>query len=176
MAASKDDLKVVEAFRAAAMTFLSMETEFAGALYSSPQVKAAARKMRPFMLDPDALDAHREMEEIVARLMPKDEMPAKEANPAPAEAAPVEAKEREVFGFNENVSHNGAVFHVQTEAQGAGEPFIETIIYNGGRIFFSKRTLWKDAAAEGLGMRDFATRQHRAAVAAIKTDRIRVQG
>lgn len=177
MAASKDDLKVAEAFRAAVMTFLSMETEFAGALYSSPRVKAAARKMRPFMLDDDAVDAKREMEEIVARLMPKDEMPvAAEAVSAPAEAVPLEAREREVFGFNENVSHNGALFHVQTEAQGAGDPFIETIIYNGGRIFFSKRTLWKDAASDGLSMRDFATRQHRTAVAAIKTGRIRVQG
>lgn len=177
MAASKDDLKVVEAFRAAVMTFLSMETEFAGALYSSPQVKAAARKMRPFMLDPDAQDAHRDMEEIVARLMPKGQAPgAAESVSAPAEAAPAGAIEREVFGFNENVNHNGALFHVQTEAQGSGEPFIETIIYNGGRIFFSKRTHWKDVAAEGLSMKDFATRQHRAAVAAIKTDRIRVQG
>ena len=176
MAASKDDLKVVEAFRAAAMTFLGMETEFAGALYSSPIVKAAARKMRPFMLDENALDARREVEEIVANLIPKASVPAAEATAEAALGHREETREHEVFGYNENVSHDGAVFHVQTEAQGAGEPFIETIIYNGGRIFFSKRTPWKDASSEGLSMRDFAARQHRAAVAAIKTGRIRVQG
>ena len=174
MAASKEDLKVVEAFRAAAMTFLSMETEFVGTLYSRPSVKAAARKMRPFMLESTATDAHRDMADIVANLLPKTPEPVPVE--AVEEASPVEAREHEVFGFNENVSHNGTVFHVQTEAQGGGEPFIETIVYNGGRIFFSKRTLWKDAAAGDLSMKDFAARQHRAAMAAIKLDKIRIQG
>jgi len=173
MAASKEDLKVVEAFRAAAMTFLSMDTEFVGTLYSRPSVKAAARKMLPFMLESTAWDAHRDMAEIVANLLPK----VPESAPVePVEEAPVEAQEHEVFGFNENVSHNGTVFHVQTEAQGGGEPFIETIVYNGGRIFFSKRTLWKDAGAGDTSMKDFAARQHRAAMAAIKLDKIRIQG
>ncbi|MBI2400881.1 MAG: AAA family ATPase [Deltaproteobacteria bacterium] len=173
MAASKEDLKVVEAFRAAAMTFLSMDTEFAGTLYSRPSVKAAARKMLPFMLESTAYDAHRDMADIVANLLPK----APESAPVEtAEEEPVESREHEVFGFNENVSHNGTVFHVQTEAQGGGEPFIETIVYNGGRIFFSKRTLWKDAGAGDTSMKDFASRQHRAAMAAIKLDKIRIQG
>jgi flagellar biosynthesis protein FlhG len=176
MAASKEDLKVVEAFRSAAMTFLSMDTEFVGTLYSRPSVKAAARKMLPFMLESTAWDAHRDMAEIVANLLPKAPEPPVAASVEPVEEAPVEAREHEVFGFNENVSHNGTVFHVQTEAQGGGEPFIETIIYNGGRIFFSKRTLWKDAGAGDLSMKDFASRQHRAAMAAIKLDKIRIQG
>lgn len=173
MAASKEDLKVVEAFRAAAMTFLSMDTEFVGTLYSRPSVKAAARKMLPFMLESTAWDAHRDMEDIVANLLPKvpESVPVE-----PVEEAPIEEREHEVFGFNENVSHNGTVFHIQTEAQGGGEPFIETIVYNGGRIFFSKRTLWKDAAAGDTSMKDFAARQHRAAMAAIKLDKIRIQG
>ncbi len=177
MAASKEDLKVVEAFRSAAMTFLSMDTEFAGTLYSRPSVKAAARKMLPFMLESTAYDAHRDMAEIVGNLLPKaPEPPAAGATAEPVGGSPVEAEEHEVFGFNENVSHNGTVFHVQTEAQGGGEPFIETIVYNGGRIFFSKRTLWKDAGAGEASMKDFASRQHRAAMAAIKMDRIRIEG
>ena len=177
MAASKEDLKVVEAFRSAAMTFLSMDTEFAGTLYSRPSVKAAARKMLPFMLESTAYDAHRDMAEIIGNLLPKaPEPPAAGATAEPVGGSPVEAEGHEVFGFNENVSHNGTVFHVQTEAQGGGEPFIETIVYNGGRIFFSKRTLWKDAGAGEASMKDFASRQHRAAMAAIKMDRIRIEG
>jgi len=175
MAASKDDLKAVEAFKAAAMTFLGLETEFVGTLYSRPSVKAAARKMRPFMLESAAWEAHRDMAEITANLLPK----APEAQApvtAPAAQATSEAVEHETFGFNENVTHNGMVFHVQTEAQGGGEPFIETVVYNGGRIFFSKRTLWKEAAEGETSMKDFAARQHRAALAAVKLDRIRIQG
>jgi flagellar biosynthesis protein FlhG len=175
MAASREDLKVVEAFRSAAMTFLSMETEFAGTLYSRPLIKAAARKMSPFMLDGAAIDAHRDIHEIVANLLPKAQEPAAAAALEAVEA-PVEVREHDSFGFNDNVSHNGTVFHVQTEAQGGGEPFIETVVYNGGRIFFSKRTLWKDAGAGDQSINDFASRQHRAAMAAIKLDRIRIQG
>lgn len=179
MALTKDDVKVVEAFRAAAMTFLGMETEFAGTLYSRPSVKAAARKMRPFMLETSAWDAHRDMEEIIGNLRPGNSAPDEVAAAEEASVhAPAEAGEarHESFGFNENVTHNGMVFHVQTEAQGGHEPFIETIVYNGGRIFFSKRTLWKEAASDGTSLKDFAARQHKAAMAAIKMDRIRVHG
>lgn len=174
MASSKEDFRMVESFMAAAKTFLGLETVFAGALHSSPVVMAASAKKRPFMLDEAAIDARGEIGQIVASLMAQAPGPAKSAGAGPI--APDEAKELEVFGFNENVSHEGAVFHVQTEAQGAGEPFIETMVYNGGRIFLSKRTLWKDAAADGLTMKEFATRQHLSAVAAVKTGRIKAQG
>lgn len=174
MASSKEDFRMVESFMAAARNFLGIETSFAGALHTSPLVRAASAEKRPFMLDEAAVDARREIEQIVAHLMPEALPPAYPAAAGPV--APDGAREREVFGFNENVSHEGAVFHVQTEAQGAGEPFVETIVYNGGRIFFSKRTLWKDAAGGGLSMKEFATRQHLSAVAAVKTGRIKAQG
>lgn len=176
MAATNDDLKVVDAFKAAAKTFLGMETEFAGTLFSRPSVKAAARKMRPFMLDPSATDAHRDVEEIVSRLLPAVPQ-APQPTGAPEVRETAQLQEQEVFGFNDNVAHNGVLFHVQTEAQGgADEPFIETMVYNGGRIFFSKRTLWKEAGPGEKSIREFATKQHRAAMAAIKLDKIRMQG
>ncbi|MDP2689000.1 MAG: hypothetical protein Q8P48_02695, partial [Deltaproteobacteria bacterium] len=179
-AASKEDLRVMDAFKGAAKTFLGIDAEPAGVLYLRPSVKAAARKMRPFMLDEGAVEAHADMESIVSNLLaapaglrapaPGDEAEA----PAPVEAASGSAKQ-EVFGFNDNVPHQGTVFHVQTEVHGGGEPFIETIIYNGGRIFFSKRTAWRDVSGNG-SIRDFAQRQHRAAMAAVKMDKISLQG
>jgi len=174
MASSKEDFRMVESFMAAAKSVLGIDTSFAGALHASPLVRAASVRKRPFVLDEAATDARGEIEQIVAHLIERSSGPAYPAGAGPV--APDEAKEREVFGFNENVSHEGAVFHVQTEAQGAGEPFIETIVYNGGRIFFSKRTRWKDAAGGGLTMKEFATRQHLSAVAAVKTGRIKAQG
>lgn len=181
MAASKDDLRVVEAFRGAAKTFLSIETEFAGVLYSRPAIKAAARKMLPFMLDDAAVEAHRDMEAVISKLMPKAAaapIPAPDPDRDTSEAGAHAEARQEVFGFNDNVTHAGTVFHVQTEAHNGAEPSIETIVYNGGRIFFSKKTLWKDVEkeAEDAKIKDFASRQHRAAMAAIRMNKITIQG
>ncbi|MBI5641966.1 MAG: P-loop NTPase [Deltaproteobacteria bacterium] len=169
MAASRDDLRVVDAFKSASNTFLSLETEFLGVLYSRPAIKAAARKMRPFMLDEAAIDAHRDMDGIITKLLG--------AAPLQAEAHE-EGGEHEVFGFNDNVNHSGVIYHVQTEVQAGANPSIETIIYHGGRIFFSKKSLWREISKDNgnLNIKDFATRQHRAAMAAIKMDKITLQG
>lgn len=176
MAATKEDLKVVDAFRSAATAFLGLDTDYIGVLYSRPSVKAAARRMRPFMCDKSADDAHRDMDWIIESLLKASQG---EGAAEPLEDAEEAAREQEVFGFNDNVSHGGAVYHVQTEVQGGGSPSIETIIYCGGRIFFSKKSLWNDISkANGGGgeIKDFATRQHRAAMAAIKMDKITLKG
>ncbi|MBI2412619.1 MAG: P-loop NTPase [Deltaproteobacteria bacterium] len=173
MAASREDLKVVDAFRSAATAFLSLDTDFIGVLYSRPSVKAAARRMRPFMCDKSADDAHRDMAGIIEGLLRGGE----EAVAEPPSARE-DSEAQEVFGYNDNVSHSGAVYHVQTEVQGGGAPSIETIIYCGGRIFFSKKSLWNEIAKSNgaLEIKDFATRQHRAAMAAIKMDKITLKG
>ncbi len=190
MASSVEDARVADAFKGAASTFLGLETDFVGALFSRRSIKDAARKMRPFMLEESAVDANEDMKRIIRNLLDSEEAlkggPAakgpegrreKSPEPGPPPVPGGTSAEGEVFGFNENISHAGSVFHVQTEAQGGAEAFIETIIYNGGRIFFSKRTRWKDAPQEAAraGFREFAARQHRAAVAAIKTDRITIK-
>ena len=64
---------------------------------------------------------------------------------------------------------------MQTEAHGGVDPVVETIVYNEGRVFFSKRVVYKDDEAGGT-VRDFAQRQHRAAMAAIKMDKIATGG
>ncbi|MBI5810545.1 MAG: P-loop NTPase [Deltaproteobacteria bacterium] len=191
MAASKDDLRVVDAFKGAAKTFLSLETDFIGVLYSRKEVKAAARKMRPFMLDETAIEAHRDMEAIVSGLLApaalkykEEEAEAPALPAAPPEERPsietFEGRSREEdFGFNDNVSHMGTVFHVQTEARSGVRPQIETVIYQGGRIFFAKKTPWDDVLkAGGLDndIRAFASRQHRTAIAAIKMNKISIEG
>lgn len=182
MAASKDDLKVVEAFRGACAAFLSLDTSYVGALYSRSMIKSAARKMQPFMLDDEAKEARADMEAIVSRLIESSKAGGKapeekpeDKNEQAAPAAGHETGEREVFGFNDNVSHSGAQYHVQTEVCGGDAPQAETIIYQGGRIFFSKRTPWDGGAKDGNGIREFALRQHRAAIAAIRMDKITIK-
>lgn len=175
MAASHEDLKVVDAFRSASSTFLSLDTEFIGAIFARPSIKSAARKMRPFALDETAIDARRDVQTIVSNLAVKE---PREKEPVQKAAPPAEAPGQEVFGFNDNVSHMGAVFHVQTEAQSGLHPSVETIIYQGGRIFFSKKTTPEEISRNSAGMtiRDFAIRQHKTAMAAIKMNKITIQG
>ncbi len=175
MASSKDDERVVDSFKAAAATFLGLDADFVGTIYTSAHVKSASRRMRPFMLDEGAVDARRQVEAVLSRLLGDGLREKKEA----AEKVLREAPGRDVFGFNDNISHGGTVFHVQTEAQGGVCPVVETVIYQGGRIFFSKRSLAGDILKDngaGGDLRGFATRQHRTAIMAIKTDRISTKG
>ncbi len=177
MAVTAGDERAVDAFIAAAKTFLGIEAEPAGVLYSRPSVAAAARKMLPFMLDPEAKDAHADVNAVVKRLLStkraREDAPAPGARQGPDQSVPdASGALQEVFGFNDNVEHGGAVYHVQTEVQGGAPRWIETIIYHGGRIFFSKRTPWEESGSP----RDFAHRQHRAAMAAVRMDKIDLNG
>ncbi|HEY4705881.1 MAG TPA: hypothetical protein VII64_00385, partial [Thermodesulfobacteriota bacterium] len=154
-------------------------------IYSRGSVKAAARRMRPFMLDESATDAHSDMAQVIENLL---KTRAARGVRAPEDADVEDASRDEdaleadsgkkLLGYNDNVTHAGTVFHVQTEAQDGAGGFVETIIYQGGRVLFSKRTLLKDVAEEAAaaGLKEFAARQHRAAIAAIKTNRISAQG
>src|SRR5260370_3371992 len=83
------------------------------------------------------------------------------------------------FGFNENVSHEGRIFHVQTEVLWGAEPVIETIIYCGGRIFFSKKSRRSELTSqpeEVVGTRELASKQHRIAIAGIKMNKLALRG
>jgi flagellar biosynthesis protein FlhG len=208
MASSKEDERVVEAFQGAANTFLGIDPEFIGTIYTREAIKAAARKMRPFMLDPAAKVSHADVQKVVSVLLrrpsPVSGAAALFAEPSSVEAAREAAKaevaeldradgaasgstkqpqkveeERDFFGFNDNVEHMETVFHVQTEVVGGASPQIETVVYHGGRIFFSKRQPYNEVSNAWPGtnaLREFATRQHRAAIAAIKMNKITLQG
>jgi flagellar biosynthesis protein FlhG len=190
MASSRDDLRVVDAFKRAIFTFLGLKADYIGSIASSPAIKAASKRMRPFMLDGQSGTAKREVRAVVSKLLAASgpgpllgDIAASVTAPAPAREPSGEERSmpahREVFGFNDDVKHNGEIFHVQTEAQGGLEFIIETVIYHGGRVFFSKRTgrgELEESAESGTTAREFAGRQHRSAIAAIKTNRITLEG
>lgn len=49
-----------------------------------------------------------------------------------------------IVGFNHNVNYRGNVFHVQTEDSGPQRPQLVTLLYHGGTIISSKKTLYSD--------------------------------
>ncbi len=177
-----EDVKAADALVSASKRFLSLDAEFIGAIYSGPE--AAAGRARLFMLDSGAVDERRDVAAVLARIIgergERQEAPVPEqAVAAPAVSGRVAGSQvQEVFGFNDNVYHQDSVMHVQTEVQGGDDPLIETIAYHGGRIFFSKKTLWSSVGPDEVsaGVKDFAQRQHRAAMAAIKLNKISFKG
>ncbi|MFQ5465957.1 MAG: hypothetical protein ACE5EI_08520 [Thermodesulfobacteriota bacterium] len=164
-ATSPDDARAAAVLKSAAVMYLGLDVEYIGAV---------SREDAPatFRAEVSAL-----AERLLAGLAGAG-TPGVPGREAPA-VEPPEAFFEEPFGFNDDMEHKGRRFHVQTEvfvgAAGGGDPMVETAVYEGGRVLFSKKTRWSEARDQSDGatdIREVATRQHRAAIAAIRMDRV----
>ena len=76
-------------------------------------------------------------------------------------------------GYNTDIKHDGTIFHIQTEDGGESNPFIVSLVYQGGRILASKKTSYAQiAGTEGFmsQLRTMLEDQHRAMINAVKTE------
>ena len=76
-----------------------------------------------------------------------------------------------IAGYNTDVRHGEVVFHVQTEDKGASNPFIESLVYVGGRVLAAKRASYASLLAQGKGPQaigELMDGQHRTMIAAIR--------
>ncbi len=67
-------------------------------------------------------------------------------------------------GYNTDIKHEGAVYHIQTEDGGIDNPVIVSLIYQGGRILSSKKTSYAQiVGTEGFvsQLRHLLEGQHR---------------
>ena len=48
------------------------------------------------------------------------------------------------FGFNSNVRVGNAVYHVQTEDRGPSHPYLDTVVYEAGRVVHKRSTSYQD--------------------------------
>src|SRR5579862_7368742 len=64
------------------------------------------------------------------------------------------------FGFNSNVHVGGAVYHVQTEDRGPSHPFLDTVVYETGRVVYKRSTSYEDFAAAASKEGDLAKQLH----------------
>ncbi|HVS15321.1 MAG TPA: hypothetical protein VMV46_15450 [Thermoanaerobaculia bacterium] len=70
-------------------------------------------------------------------------------------------------GYNTDVSHQGRVFHVQTEDKGRSNPNFESLIYVGGQVLAAKRTSYAALLEQGAGkdrLNEVMDRQHRSMI------------
>jgi hypothetical protein len=80
-----------------------------------------------------------------------------------------------ITGFNTDIVHDGVTYHVQTEDKGLASPLILSLVYTGGTILASKRSVYDDLIAEGFNEQTLAERlqrQHKLICAAIRAGRI----
>jgi len=69
-----------------------------------------------------------------------------------------------IVGFNHNVNYRGVGFHVQTEDSGPKNPQLVTLLYHGGTIISSQKTLYADILkVDNLDqvIEDLAKEQHK---------------
>ena len=59
-------------------------------------------------------------------------------------AAPVEVRERMLFGHNTNVTLEGTIFHVQTEDRGITTAIIDTTVHCRGRVLHRRTSKYQD--------------------------------
>ncbi len=80
-----------------------------------------------------------------------------------------------ITGFNTDIEHEGVTYHVQTEDKGLETPLILSLVYVGGAILASKRTLYHDLIASGFSekvLTERLQRQHKLICAAVRAGRI----
>ena len=63
------------------------------------------------------------------------------------------------FGFNSNVRVGDAMYHVQTEDRGPSHPFLDTVVYQAGRVVYKRSTSYEEFA-RGTEAEDLAQKLH----------------
>lgn len=79
------------------------------------------------------------------------------------------------FGFNTNVRVGTVVYHVQSEDRGPTHPFLDTSVYDGGRVVHRRSTHYRDLAeltadseARQKILHERLTQQHRDVIAQLQ--------
>jgi hypothetical protein len=78
------------------------------------------------------------------------------------------------FGFNSNVRVGETLYHVQTEDRGPSHPFLDTVVYEAGRVIYKKSTSYADLVAlaktESISkqLREQLAQQHRDVIAELE--------
>ena len=79
-------------------------------------------------------------------------------------------------GFNTDIRHSKRVYHVQTEDRGPGNPVIESLVYVGGEILFSKKKSYTEHVhgdkVDEKAVREMMDVQHRRIIEAIRRGRL----
>jgi len=87
------------------------------------------------------------------------------------------------FGFNSNVRVGGALYHVQTEDRGPSHPYLDTVVYEAGRVVYKKSSSYSEFVAKASKVSDLAgqlherlAQQHRDVIAQLEAGTLSLRG
>ena len=78
------------------------------------------------------------------------------------------------FGFNSNVRAGETLYHVQTEDRGPSHPYLDTVVYEAGRVIYKRSTSYADfvktANAQALAqdLHERLSQQHHEVIAELE--------
>jgi len=86
------------------------------------------------------------------------------------------------FGFNSNVRVGEVMYHVQTEDRGPSHPFLDTVVYQAGRVVYKRSTKY-ELLASGTGketlpqeLQKRLAQQHREVIAELEAGTLQNHG
>ncbi len=174
--------KVHRALAGIAEQYLHVALPFLGGIPRLPEIEKSVRSMTPVAISgPRSAASHYlEIAQRLASAIPPDEAPAGDPPPVPVEPARRAAEKRGVAAhvplcLNELVVRDGASLHVQTEDLGTGKSLVQTLVFLGGRIVFSKENGYADLGVDGASREAVCEKvrwQHRGILAGIKTGKL----
>ena len=87
------------------------------------------------------------------------------------------------FGFNSNVRVGDAIYHVQTEDRGPSHPYLDTVVYENGRVVYKRSTSYEKFANSVSKDQDLAeqlherlSQQHREVIAQLEAGTLEPRG
>ena len=86
------------------------------------------------------------------------------------------------FGFNSNVRVAEALYHVQTEDRGPSHPYLDTVVYESGRVVYKQSTSYADFAATATQanlaqqLHERLSAQHREVISKLESGTLSLHG
>ena len=86
------------------------------------------------------------------------------------------------FGFNSNVRLGDTLYHIQTEDRGPAHPYLDTVVYQAGRVIYKRSTSYEkfaaNANAEDLAkqLHERLAQQHNDVIAGLETGTLELRG
>ena len=179
MASEEEGEKIASAMAATAFKHLSVKLPSLGVLGKSAEIDTSIRKMEPLMVGAAGgamADAVRRITDNALRGEAMLTLP--HGDPGEKKCVKIRTADASKLqsGVNEDISNEGMTLHVQTEDLGNDKCKIQTLVYSGGRIVFSKATAYDEIKAEGdfhKAVIDKLLWQHSAVIAGIKAGKLK---
>jgi flagellar biosynthesis protein FlhG len=176
--------KVHRALAGIAQQYLHVELPFLGGIPRIPEIEKSVRSMTPVAISGPRFAAshYQEIAQRLASATFPDGAGAPEGDPPPVPAKPAHrAAEKRgaaapaLLCLNERVLRDGLTLHVQTEDLGHGKSLVQTLVFQDGRVVFSKENGYADLGVDGTSHDSICEKvrwQHRGILAGIKAGKI----